>query len=231
MSDFDRFVSDYESIHAENIRKSGFHPSYFDESKVREICNYLRSEGTEKQEIRFLNFGCGIGKSEKYIRSYFPKSVIFSIDVSERSIALARERNREFRNMTFAVFDGFTIPFDGIFDVIFAANVFHHIPFEMHLPLLRNLHEKLHERGVLFMFEHNPFNPLTVRTVRDCAFDKDAQLLNPKYANAVLAASGFKRRRISFTIFFPKFLSFLIPYEKYLRKIPLGAQYYCIAKK
>src|SRR3990167_4302798 len=42
----------------------------------------------------------------------------------------------------------------------------------------------------------------------------------------MLTKAGFTQQEIRFTIFFPQFLSFLIPHEKYLSKLPLGAHYY-----
>lgn len=138
MSDFDKFSDEYERIHSENIRVSGFDPSYFDESKIREIHACLKSEGRELQKVTFLNFGCGIGKSERFIRKYLPQSSIFSVDVSGRSIEAARERNKGLRDATFETFDGSHIPFGIAFDVVLIANVFHHVPFEQHVPVLKN---------------------------------------------------------------------------------------------
>lgn len=231
MEKFDKYAVNYESLHAENIRATGFKPSYFDESKIREIYEFLKGLGREQESINFLNFGCGIGKSEEFIRHYLPNAALYSIDVSRESIEAARERNSGMKNVVFEVFDGNRIPFGNKFDVIFAANVFHHIGFERHLSILRNLDESLDEGGLLFFFEHNPLNPLTRRAVKACEFDQDARLLDPLYAGSILSKSGFGWKKLRFTIFFPKFLSFLIPVEKYLRSVPMGAQYYFIAGK
>ncbi|MGD0280888.1 MAG: class I SAM-dependent methyltransferase [Dissulfurispiraceae bacterium] len=231
MEEFDKYADSYETLHAENIRVTGFSPSYFDESKVREIYGYLRGLGREKESLNFLNFGCGIGKSEEFIRRYLPNSALYSIDVSRESIEASKERNRGLKNAVFEVFDGSRIPFENKFGIIFAANVFHHIDFGKHLVVLRNLYERLDNGGVLFLFEHNPLNPLTRRAVNACEFDQDARLLNPSYTGRVLSASGFVWKKLRFTIFFPKFLSFLIPLETYLRHVPFGAQYYYIAGK
>jgi SAM-dependent methyltransferase len=199
--------------------------------KISEVYSSLKSYGKESRDMKFLNFGCGIGKSEKYIRKYFPGSMIYSVDVSEESVKAAKERNKYLEGIRFETFDGYHIPFEVEFDVIFLANVLHHVPFARHLPLLKNLCSKMHKEGALFLFEHNPLNPLTVRAVNACEFDKEARLLNPFYTRTILSQSGFLWRKMRFIIFFPKFLSFLVPYEKYLKKLPLGAQYYFIAKK
>jgi SAM-dependent methyltransferase len=227
MAQFDKFAGTYDELHAESIKASGYGPSYFDEMKIMEVYRSLKSA----REMKFLNFGCGIGKSEKYIRRYFPFSMIYSVDVSEESVKAARERNSDLEDIRFETFDGYNVPFEVEFDVIFIANVLHHVPFERHLPLLRNLCGKLHKNGTLFLFEHNPLNPLTVNAVNACEFDKDARLLSPLYTRSILSKSGFLRKQVRFIVFFPRFLSFLLPCEKYLRKVPIGAQYYYMAKK
>lgn len=231
MSEFDKFARDYESILSESISAYGFSPSYFDEYKIREAYKFVKSEGLENKQIKFLNFGCGTGRSEKFIRKYFKKSIIFSIDVSEKSIEIARENNRELDNMVFKSFDGYQIPFEDRFDIIFAANVFHHIAHEEHPVVLKRIYQNLNENGFLFIFEHNPLNPVTVRIVKSCELDRDAKLLSPFYTNRILSQNGFGWRRLRFMLFFPKYLKFLLPLEKYMGKIPFGAQYYFAAKK
>ena len=153
------------------------------------------------------------------------------MDVSEESIKEARDANKVLDDITFSCFDGSCIPFDVEFDIVFAAGVFHHIKREMHVSILKHIHQKLTKGGLLFLFELNPLNPLTmlVAIKNDYRFDKDARLLSPYYSKTILAESGFSKNEVRYTIFFPKPLSFLISYEKYLGKIPLGAHYYYIA--
>ena len=80
------------------------------------------------------------------------------------------------------------------------------------------------------MFEHNPWNPITVKTIKQCEFDQDAVLLSPKYAVELYQSAGFSEVKRRFTLFFPGLLKFLIPLESYLYFLPIGAQYYIIAK-
>ena len=231
MTEFDKFSEDYEKVLSECISLSGFSPSYFDEYKIKEVYDFAKSKGIENKEIKILNFGCGIGKSERFIKKYFTNAMIYSVDVSSKSVEAAEERNSGLDNVTFKVFDGDRIPFEYEFDIILVANVFHHILPERHLNVLRHIREKLTKDGYLFIFEHNPLNPFTVKTVRKCGFDIGAILLNPVYTGKILSESGFKWRKIRFIIFFPRFLRFLLPLERYLRKVPLGAQYYFIVEK
>lgn len=231
VAEFDSYAHDYEAMHAESVRASGFPASYFDEYKIKEVARQLARIGWATRPIKFLNFGCGIGKSEGYVRERLPAADIYGVDVSEKSIELARERNRELANVSFAVFDGASIPFATKFDVVFVANVFHHVPRSEHVRILRTLRAALNPAGLLFLFEHNPLNPATRKTVRDCPFDEGAVLLQPRYTRRILAEAGFAESTINFTLFFPAPLARLAPLEKYLRKLPLGAQYYFMARR
>lgn len=230
-AEFDGFAENYDNILNRGIKFSGYDSAFFDERKIREIYDFLKPLGIIESPLRFLNFGCGIGKSEKFIARYFPQAAIYSVDTSQESIEIARTNNREQYNITFSVFDGYLVPFEIEFDVILVANVFHHIPPTEHMTVLKNIFQKTAERGYLFIFEHNPFNPLTRKVVNSCPLDKNAALLDPFYTSKILRRSGFLWRTTRFIHFFPKFLSFLTPLEKLLRKVPLGAQYYFVASK
>ena len=233
MSLFDQYAHNYNEGHTRAVKSTGFEPAYFHEYKIREVYNHLESRGLASREITLLNVGCGIGESEPYIKSYIPNSRVYAIDVSAESIEVARETRKDLSGVTYQVYDGENIPFGINFDVIFVANVFHHIRYEKHLTMLRRLYQRLNDNGVIFLFELNPLNPLTlwIAYKNDYKFDKDSKLLNPYYTAKILSASGFRERHVRYTIFFPKHLSFLIPLEKYLYRLPLGAHYYYVARK
>ena len=93
------------------------------------------------------------------------------------------------------------------------CKVFHHIRREKHVEILKMLRSKLRKGGLLFIFELNPLNPLTMLVAirNDYRFDKDAKLLNPLYSKKILRKAGFFEKEIRYTIFFPQFLSFLTP--------------------
>lgn len=230
-TDFDCMADTYEALHRQNTKSSGYSTSYFAEYKVKEVAGHLKEIGWAGRGIRVLNFGCGIGNSEAYIRKYLPTSLIYSVDVSRKSVEYARHKNKDLQDVYFSVFDGRVIPFDVAFDVIFVANVIHHVPREQHAEVLSLLNHSLRPSGLLFLFEHNPLNPLTVKAVRECPLDKGILLLSPSYTRRLLSQVGFCETSLRFTLFFPGFLSTLTPMERYLRKCPLGAQYYFIAKK
>lgn len=85
--------------------------------------------------------------------------------------------------------------------------------------------------GTLVIFEHNPYNPLTVKAVNTCEFDVNARLIVARQMKSACLAAGFSHVDIRYRIFFPRALSRLRMLEKYMTHIPLGAQYSVYALK
>lgn len=233
MAVFDKLAEKYDEGHVSAVKASGFMPDYFHEYKLKEISAYLKLIGWTEKKLNILNFGCGTGNSEKYIKQYIPNSSICSTDVSEECIRVAIRDNQGLRDVKFNHYDGCNIPFENDFDLILVFNVFHHIPRKSQRDTLQAIFGKLKNNGLLFMFELNPLNPLTlwVAINNDYKFDKNSKLLSPSYTYKILKISGLKIHKIKYTIFFPKFLSLLLPLEKYLSWFPMGAHYYYVAGK
>lgn len=225
-AEFDTYARSYETLHAASIKASGYDPSYFDQQKIREL---HRIAGKQYQgAFNLLNFGCGIGKSEPYIRHYFEQCNIHSADTSGESLKRAAERNKEL-NITFHHITTLEQFNPGpLFDIIFVANVFHHIPADQHIPTLKKLKTLLSEQGRLFVFEHNPWNPLTRRAFNTCEFDKGCTMIASTLFKTMTRESGFSNIEVNYTLFFPKILKRLVPLEKYMTKLAAGAQYYVI---
>lgn len=225
-AEFDRCADEYEQQHAANIKFSGVNPAYFARYKVQDVA----LSPVAQSAARIMDFGAGIGGSVPYWREFFPRASLTCVDVSERSLVIARDRYpgaAEYR-----CFDGVTIPFgDRSFDVAFAACVFHHIDAAEHVALLRELRRILADGGSLFLFEHNPLNPLTRHAVDTCPFDANAVLIRARTMRERLRTAGFDSVALAYRIFFPGALSFLRPLEPYLKWLPLGAQYRLCARK
>ena len=230
-SNFDEFADSYETLHAKSIKLSGYAPSFFDEHKIKIVHREIKNEFLDLSQRTFLNFGCGIGKSEIYIREYFPKVKIFSADISLESIRTAQQRNADIEGISYIHYTKIEELQQGVkYDIIFVANVFHHIASTEHTAVLTTLKSLLKEGGHLFIFEHNPINPLTRMAFEKCEFDVGCTMLNHHYLGRMLDKSGFKSKKVNFVLFFPKILSVFNYFEKYLSVIPLGAQYYFKAK-
>jgi ubiquinone/menaquinone biosynthesis C-methylase UbiE len=89
-AEFDKLAKNYEEWHKEAVKASGFDIQYFYECRIKEIHRILKKH---PQEInRILDFGCGIGNVDPYIRKYFPTLEILGVDISEESIHIANEK-------------------------------------------------------------------------------------------------------------------------------------------
>jgi SAM-dependent methyltransferase len=223
---FDRVADEYHALHARNIRITGESPEFFAEYKVKDLA--AAYPATSAVAYQILDFGTGVGNSLPYLHRYFPHSAIIGADPSPRSLEVAEKRFPGLAELV--VFDGERLPFDDArFDIALAANVFHHIDPSEHTKYLRDLFRVLRPEGKLFVFEHNPYNPLTLRAVSTCEFDRDARLVRPGTLRRRLTKVGFAGIEIRFRVFFPAALRSLRPLEKWLVSFPLGAQYFAVA--
>ena len=207
------------------IGASGEDVAFFARLKV----DLLRS-CIDRAPPRILDFGCGIGNITAQLAAEFRGAQVTGCDVSVRSIANATARNTNGERVTFLAF-GAALPFaDSSFDLAFTSCVFHHIDRAEHEYWAKELRRVLAPGGALFVFEHNPYNPLTQRVVRDCVFDKGVVLLKPGYTRRLLQRAGFSAAPAKFYFFFPRVLAWLRPLERVLGWLPVGAQYFVIGK-
>lgn len=235
-TEFDRYAEDYDTLFADCIAPSGEEPSYFADYKIRDIAREVRRTGYparapgDSGRPRICDFGAGVGTSVPYVRHHLPEAELTCLDVSRRSLERAESRYPGLAR--YVHLDGPGLPLeDDHFDLAFAACVFHHIQPESHLRWFRELRRVLRADGTLFVFEHNPWNPLTVRTVENCPFDENAELIPGTAMRRSLVESGFRDVRIRFRIFFPRALRWLRPLERAMTWLPLGAQYCALARK
>ena len=225
-AEFDFLADQYHSQHKENIAISGEEPEYFSEFKVADFAEYFINKEYPKT---ILDFGSGIGNSIPFFRKYFPNSTLYCADVSARSIEISNSR---FPGNQIYLQIGERVPIaDQSFDAIFTACVFHHIPHDEHPKWLSELRRILRPNGVMVVYEHNPLNPLTVHAVNTCPIDLNAKLIRAGVMKQYLTQSGWQNASIEYKLFFPGSLRLLRPFEKYLRKFFLGAQWRLIANK
>ena len=87
------------------------------------------------------------------------------------------------------------------------------------------------EDGNLLIYEHNPYNPVTLKIVANCEFDADAELIKKKDLIKICNLNNLKLKKSGYIHFFPSKLKFLFKVEKYFKWFFLGAQYFFIFKK
>lgn len=227
-SEFDKFAEEYLATHEHNLSLTGEGPEYFARYKVQEVARRLRAMG-RAPPARILDFGCGIGNSAPHLREAFPEAVITGLDVSERSLEVARERFPGAAD--FVRYDGGEMPLpEGQVDLVFSACVFHHIEADEHVAIFGQLRRRLSPQGLMAIFEHNPWNPVSRYIVATCPFDENAVLIPARELAARQRRAGFGQVTAAYTGFFPGALRALRPLEPALAWLPLGAQYYTLAR-
>jgi SAM-dependent methyltransferase len=221
--DFDDFTENYNQLLNEGTRFFSSSEEYFAQYKVdilrKQVCSPVS---------RLLEYGCGIGRNIPFLQKAFPNTAIIGSDISAKSLEIARQCNAgvEF----FQEDDDNLKPLEP-FDIIFVAGVFHHVPAAQRLDVARTLFKRLSPGGLLFVFEHNPFNPVTRRIVNNCPYDEDAVLLKPSELTAILSQASLSVQHKAYCLFVPPKLSVLTHLESRLGWLPLGGQYWVQAKR
>ena len=172
-----------------------------------------------------LDYGCGIGLALPYFLNNFPTSKISATDISENSLSLV---SKNFPDINVIKDNNLA---DNSFDIIYCSGVFHHIDPENRDLVLKKLFKCLNKNGLLCVFEHNPYNPVTRKMVSSCEFDDDAELITKHNMKELMVISSFEILEANYALFFPKKLSKLNFLESYLGWLPFGGQYFVIGKK
>lgn len=228
-AEFDRVAEEYATLLKNNISASGESPEFFARYKILDTAEFAKANNIPVHDI--LDFGSGIGNSLPYFSELFPNSSITAADVSVRSMEISQLRFPSI-NAKYVDISSARLPFqDESFDLCFSACVFHHIPADEHIQWLSELHRVTKKNGLLVIFEHNPLNPLTVSAVQNCEFDENAVLIPSKEFEDRVRCGGWSKPATTFRIFFPRIFAFARPLERWLKKLPLGAQYFVSARR
>lgn len=210
---FDVYIDNYQKVTQKNLNFFSKSRNFFYECKIEII----------KKKIFFpekiLDFGSGIGLGTKLFLKYFPKSKIFAFDVSKKSLNFLKKKNPNINVKRDAVFKN-------CYDLITVFGVFHHIPQRERSKNLKLLFKLLKKNGKIFIFEHNPYNPITRYIVNNCPYDKGVKLI---YLNEFIELSQKNNYQIidkGYCLIFPEFLGFLRKFENLVKWLPFGGQYY-----
>lgn len=220
--DFDNYTSNYNQLLYQRTRLFSSDEAYFARYKVQ-----ILSERIQREPRRVLEFGCGIGRNIPFLCETFRSAEIMGSDISAISLEIARAKNPGIYFWR----EGDVAAAQRDFDLILVAGVFHHIPTSERVAVARLLFSRLVSDGLVFVFEHNPYNPVTRRIVSNCPYDEDAVLLRPGELKDLLWQGGLQVKERRFSLFFPPWLKLALPLERYLGWLPLGGQYWMLARR
>jgi ubiquinone/menaquinone biosynthesis C-methylase UbiE len=219
--DFDRYANGYENDVDRSVSFTGRNSTFYARRKVEILEEIVRQGPGPLSELALLDVGCGTGTTDQELAPRVRS--LHGVDISMEMLVKAQQNVPEAQ---FSWYDGETLPFDdGTFDVVVAICVLHHVPAEQRCNLVSEMVRVSRHEGVVAVFEHNPYNPLTRHAVNTCELDRDAVLLTPRETVELLKQSAEVEPEYRHYLFSPFGGAIGRSLDRHLRRIPLGGQY------
>lgn len=225
-TDFDCYADSYEAALAEGLAISGEGREYFAHGRVDWLAGCLRRISVTPSTV--LDFGCGIGSTSPLLLDGLRADRVVGLDPSIRSIDVARRDHGAERIQFFPVY-GYRPT--GTTDLVYCNGVFHHIPPRERGTSLEFVRQILRPGGLMSLWENNPWNVGTQYIMARLPFDRDAIKLSAIESRRLVRSAGFIVLRTDFVFFFPRSLKIFRPFEKFISRIPLGAQYQVLCQR
>ena len=225
-SEFDDYADGYDSALNQGLSLTGETREYFAHARVRWLAARLSDLGVHASRV--LDYGCGTGGTGPELLEQLHARVVVGVDASRQSLDVARHVQSDPR-LEFETIGN--LEPSGAFEVAYCNGVFHHVEPERRLEALDYVHRSLSDGGYFGFWENNPWNPGTRLVMRRIPFDRNAKLLSPRQARALLIGAGFDVLRVDFLFFFPRVLSALRRFEARLACVPAGAQFMVLCRK
>lgn len=224
--DFNQYKNSYVETIEDSLKISGKEHDFFTKVKAEFLKTILQKNLSQVKGARLLDVGCGHGLIHKHLKD--TELNIVGVEVAEEVVGLAKQANPEVKYLSH---DGQSLPFDSHqFDAALTICVMHHVPPAQWMHFLSEMHRVVKPGGIVTVFEHNPYNPITRYIVANNKLDETAVLLSASKLNKMMREVGFfdvTSRNILFTPFDHKIFRWL---DKLVGFIPLGAQYYSIGR-
>jgi len=235
-AEFDRYAADYDAGMDNPLKRlAGSDAESFIEVKVDWLLRrpFLRRLFDDRySSVRLLDYGCGAGTMLSTLRRRGFAGSLAGCDVSPEMLAEAQRRWRLGPPPNLRLIESVGAPFaDCDFDVVILSSVLHHIDLAVRPRVYADVMRLVKPGGLICIFEHNPYNPITRWVVSHTPIDTNAVLLKSSEVCAELRLAGVVRPRTSYIMFFPPRLTLLRTVEDMLQWLPLGAQYVVCADR
>jgi SAM-dependent methyltransferase len=227
-SEFDRYAGSYEEALQSGLRVSGEDSDYFAKGRMEWLRYRIGCRNPSEELKSGMDFGCGTGNSICHLSNILGLTNIVGLDTSEESLHQARRRYSQ-SNFSFA--NPFAFRPSGDLDIVFCNGVFHHIPIEARPKAFEVIHSSLRQGGWFAFWENNPWNPGTRYVMSRIPFDRDAITLSIPNAKQLIVDNKFRVLSIDTRFYFPRAVKWMRPFERWLCKLPFGAQYLVLAQK
>jgi len=216
---FDNYADNYKDYITKSLGNIENNLDYFHIKKSEILKKEL---GYQPKKI--LDLGCGVGTMLGLMIDKFSESSFYAYDESKKSMDYIKKIFPKINCLE-------NLKTNEKFDLIFLSSVVHHVKSTDRDAFFKNIYNLLNPNGVMFIFEHNPYNPITLKMVANCEFDADAELIKKNDLINLCKKNNFEIIKSGYIHFFPSKLGFLFKLESYLKWFFLGAQYFCLFKK
>ena len=109
--------------------------------------------------LRLLEIGAGTGRATRFVQQAFPKARITCVDLSDAYLKAAQKQLRRSYRVDFVQADGAKLSFeDEPFDGVYSVFLFHELPLEERLAVLRESYRVLKPRGVVALVDSLQLN-------------------------------------------------------------------------
>jgi ubiquinone/menaquinone biosynthesis C-methylase UbiE len=219
--DFDQYRETYDQAVNRAIAFSGLTVDKFTAAKANDLIQLIESHFEAPKDITVLDVGCGIG-------NYHPQLVsevgsVIGIDVSQACIERARTRNP---SVTYDTYEGEQLPYaDNSFSLAYCVCVVHHVPPASWQRFVNELARVVKPGGMVVVYEHNPWHPLTRKVVSDCAFDRDAVLIAMPRMRDLLHNAGCQNVSTKSILTLPPGHAIFERLDALFSRLPFGSQY------
>jgi SAM-dependent methyltransferase len=221
-TDYDRYRDRYSEELDQAVSFAGASHEFFTRAKAEELVRLAQRHLGDPARLEALDVGCGIGLTDRHLTGRF--RALTGTDVSPGVLETAARENPGVR---YELAERGRLPFDdGAFDVAFAVCVVQVIAPRERPRFVAELARVTRPGGLVVVFEHNPYNPLTRLVVRRCEFGEDARMLGMAAAKRLLQENGVVPVDRGFLLVFPSRRERVLAVERLLRRFPIGAQYY-----
>jgi SAM-dependent methyltransferase len=224
--EFDAYAKNYDDALAQGISVSGEDKDFFARGRIEWLAKCFEQISFKPTSI--LDFGCGTGSAAPHLREVLSSTTITGVDISEQSVALAKQRFGS-SSVNFEVLRDFKP--GGNFDLAFCNGVFHHIPPSERAGAVQRVYDSVRPGGYFAFWENNPWNPGTRYVMSRIPFDRDAIMVSAPEARRLLKSGDFEVVRTDFMFIFPRGLSWFRWLEPSLSRFPFGAQYQVLCRK
>ena len=237
-AEFDKHAASYDGGLDNPIKRMmGDSADQFIAVKARWLLR--REPGLRTGGLALLDYGCGAGDLMRVLAGLIDKqggtkAAFTGCDVSTGMLAEVGQRwPQAFGTApTTAPQEGALTPFaDGQFDVATISAVLHHVPVEERAAVYAELGRVVKPGGRIYVFEHNPRNPLVRYVIARTPIDANAILLDAREVQEGLLGAARYELETDYLMFMPPGLAFLSPIDRALAWLPLGAQYAVAARK